>query len=143
MISPMVFSIRPKYVEAFRTGEKIFEFRTIEPSVKPRERVLIYETAPMSRIVCEAVVWCVLKDRPWQIWAQTYKRGVSHEEFERYFDEREIAVAVGMVPLRWFDPGIALPDGMAAPQSWARYNGEWAHVEPPWWPEPAGQLALC
>jgi len=70
MTSPMVFSIHPRFVSAFRAGTKRFEFRTRRPDVDG-ETVMIYETAPTSAIVASASVGRIILGSPFAIWTDT------------------------------------------------------------------------
>ena len=123
---PMVFSIRPAYVAMFRAGTKHCELRTRLPSVTPGDTSLIYETAPMSMVVAEATIGTIVDDTPAAVWDQVERAcGITRAEFDRYFAGRTRAVAIWMA-LRWLEHPVPLPSGMAAPQSWARWKGEWS-----------------
>jgi len=123
--APLVFSIRPIYVEAFRLGVKLYEYRTRRPRVAIGELVLIYETAPTSMIVAEATVEEMIEDTPGAVWDATWRHGgISREAFDAYFDSRESAVAFRPA-MRWLPVHVSLPDGMRAPQSWARLHCSW------------------
>ena len=62
-----LFSIRPEYVEKIFNGTKKFEYRK-QPNRIPISKILIYETAPIMKIVGEAEVEKVLVDTPEVIW---------------------------------------------------------------------------
>jgi predicted transcriptional regulator len=125
MSKPLVFSIRPVYLAMFFDGRKLFEFRTRRPSVVPGDIVLLYETAPTSAIVATAVVGTVHDDAPARVWNLAGSLGgITRVEFDRYFANRDRAVAVELAVTR-LGSSVPLPDGMAAPQSWARWRGEW------------------
>lgn len=126
MNAPMVFSIRPEYIEAFRRGSKQIEYRTRRPSVSVGERVLIYETAPTSAIVAEAVVaHSIIDGVPSDVWKSTWAHGgISREVFDAYFADHTRAVAIWLA-MHWLPSPVPLPAGMRAPQSWARLHGSW------------------
>lgn len=65
-----LFSIRPEYVEKIFNGTKKFEYRK-QPNRIPISKILIYETAPIMKIVGEAEVEKVLVDTPEVIWEKT------------------------------------------------------------------------
>ncbi len=126
---PLVFSIRPVYVEMFFDGRKLFEFRTRRPAVKSGDVALLYETAPTSAIVATAVVGLVHDGAPARVWELAGScGGITKAEFDRYFANRDRAVAVELDVTR-LATTVSLPAGMVAPQSWARWRGEWPPVE--------------
>jgi predicted transcriptional regulator len=122
---PLVFSVRPVYLAMFFDGRKRFEFRTRRPSVESGDVVLLYETAPTSAIVATAVVGIVYDGAPARVWELAGSRGgITKAEFDRYFANRDRAVAVELEVAR-LTSTVPLPSSMAAPQSWARWKGEW------------------
>jgi predicted transcriptional regulator len=124
-MSPFVFSIRPPYVSMFRDGTKQFEYRRRRPKVEPGDMVLIYETAPVSRIVATALVGIVYDGDLDEVWGATCSvGGIDRATFYDYFGERDRAVAIEMEPT-WLDDPVPLAAGMTAPQSWVRWRGAW------------------
>jgi predicted transcriptional regulator len=124
-MKPFVFSIRPRFMAMFFDGRKLFEYRTRLPAVESGDTVLLYETAPTSKIVASAVVGIVYDGEPGRVWARTgFSGGIGRAEFDEYFAGRERAVAIELDVTRLPEP-LALPLNMVAPQSWARWKGEW------------------
>jgi predicted transcriptional regulator len=124
--SPFVFSIRPESVAGIFDGSKRFEYRTRCPDLELDETILIYETAPMSRIVGSATVCRVWGQTPETMWKLTHRfAGIDADAFAAYFAGRSMAYALGLVNVRRLPVPLLLPAGMRAPQSWARYKG-WA-----------------
>ena len=58
-----IFAIKPKYVEKIFSGEKRFEFR-YTVCKQQINKIVIYETSPISKIVGEVSVSKVLKYTP-------------------------------------------------------------------------------
>ena len=147
---PLVFSIRREYVEMFRRGvdpgqegvvgrhlpvypavdrrhdrRKRFELRKLRPKVKTGERVLIYETAPTQMIVAVAVVGVIYDATPAAIWdVAGAEVGIERWEFDRYFKNRDRAVAIELEPT-WLAVPRPLWPTMTPPQSWSRWQGPW------------------
>jgi predicted transcriptional regulator len=116
-MSPLVLSIRPVYVDMFRDGSKRFEYRRRRPAVESGDTVLIYETAPVSRIVATALIGAVYDGLPSAVWNATcHSGGVDRAAFDRYFDACSRAVAIEMEPT-WLDEPVALPAGMVATET--------------------------
>ena len=88
-----LFSIRPEYVEQIFNGTKRFEYRK-QPNRTPINKILIYETSPIMKIVGEAEVEEVLVDTPEVIWEKTKEySGINKKFYDQYFRKRDTAVA--------------------------------------------------
>lgn len=88
-----LFSIRPEYVEQIFNGTKKFEYRK-QPNRIPINKMLIYETSPIMKIVGEAEVEEVLVDTPEVIWEKTKEySGINKKFYDQYFKGRHAAVA--------------------------------------------------
>ena len=76
-----IFAIKPKYVEKIFSGEKRFEFRSTVCK-QQINKIVIYETSPISKIVGEVSVSKVLKDTPENIWLKTKDyAGIDYDSF--------------------------------------------------------------
>lgn len=114
-----LFSIRPEYVEKIFNGIKKFEYRK-QPNRIPISKILIYETAPIMKIVGEAEVEKVLVDTPEVIWEKTKEySGISKEFYFQYYRGRYAAVAYQLKNVIKYDIPKELSDfGIKrAPQS--------------------------
>lgn len=88
-----IFAIKPKYVEKIFSGEKRFEFRSTVCK-QQINKMIIYETSPISKIVGEVSVSKILKDTPENIWLRTKDyAGIDYDSFMNYFKERKFAFA--------------------------------------------------
>lgn len=126
MTAPLVFAIRPRYVAMILARIKRVEYRTRKPALAPGEQFLIYETAPMSKVVAVVTSAGVVSAHPDDLWEQTSDRGgIEREAFDSYFAACGFghAIELGDV-LRLTDP-LPLPPGQAVPQAWARWRGPW------------------
>ncbi len=114
-----LFSIKPRYAECILSNMKKFEFRT---SVCKQiiDKIIIYETFPVCKIVGEVSVVEILKNSPNIIWQITKDyAGISAEKFNEYFKDREMAFAYVLTnPIRYKTPKILQEIGIKkAPQS--------------------------
>lgn len=90
-----LLSINPKFVDEMRKGNKKFEFRKHAFKRNDVEKVIIYETSPVSKIVGEFSITKILKDTPDKIWDITHNlSGISKEFYCQYFEGREVAFAI-------------------------------------------------
>ncbi len=81
----VLLSIKPEYVEKILSGEKRYEFRK-RIWKKEVDRVFIYSTSPVKRIVASFKPGTIIEGSPDELWKR-YGRasGVSEREFNDYF----------------------------------------------------------
>ena len=91
----VLLSIRPKYAELILSGKKRYEFRrTIfrKPEVK---KVIIYASSPVSKVVGEFEIDCILSSELSELWRMTMEHaGIDKEYFENYFTGKEVGHAI-------------------------------------------------
>lgn len=89
----ILLSINPYHVENILNGTKRYEFRKIACK-RHVDKILIYSTNPIMKVVGEAEVEDVLIDNPEVIWKKTEKKsGIDKIFFDQYYENREQAVA--------------------------------------------------
>lgn len=89
----ILLSINPIHVENIMNGTKSYEFRK-KVCKKRVDKILIYSTTPVMKVVGEAEVEDVLIDQPEIIWKKTQKKsGIDKSFFDHYYENREQAVA--------------------------------------------------
>ncbi len=115
----ILLSIKPEYAEKIFAGEKLFEFRRNVANKQP-QKIVIYMTAPYSRVYGEVIVENVIEGSPRALWRETHNAaGISYAKFMEYFTGREMAYAycLGKVK-RYRNPKKLEEYGIsAAPQS--------------------------
>ena len=112
--------IHPRYANAILDGTKGVEFRKRRLAADI-QRVFIYSTSPVSRVVGEFVIEETIVGSPEDIWQAYGDTGeISEPEFHKYFDRRDTAVAFAVARTRRFTKPLALADlrpRPAVPQS--------------------------
>lgn len=89
----ILLSINPNHVENILNGTKRYEFRK-RACKRPVDKILIYSTNPIMRVVGEAEIEDILIDKPETIWRKTQKKsGIDKAFFEQYYGDRKQAVA--------------------------------------------------
>lgn len=82
----VLLSIKPEYADRIFAGEKLFEFRRVVPK-QDVERVVVYASAPVQRIIGEFTVRRVVTTTPERLWRRTREHaGIAREAFMRYFE---------------------------------------------------------
>lgn len=115
----ILLSINPQHVENILNGSKRYEFRK-KACKRHVDKILIYSTTPIMKVVGEAEIEDVLVDNPENIWKKTKnKSGIDKIFFDQYYENRNQAVAYKLknvikykVPKELKDYGVS-----SAPQS--------------------------
>jgi predicted transcriptional regulator len=116
VVTDVLMSIRPVYVDAIFAGTKTVELRRRRPSFGIGTRVLVYSTAPEQRIHGTFDVGGVLHDAPPVLWRAIKDRaGVDRATFDAYFAGCQEAYAIQVENPRRIDPAV-LP--IRPPQSY-------------------------
>lgn len=118
----VLLSIKPVYVEKIISGEKKYEFRkSVFKNFDRLNRIYIYSTSPVKRIIGSFKIGHVISGSPESIWEE-YRdcSGISAVDFFDYYKNHEKAVAISIEDLQIFDcpinPFIEFKD-FKAPQS--------------------------
>ena len=89
----ILLSINPNHVENILNGTKRYEFRK-KVCKRHVDKILIYSTTPIMKVVGEAEVEEGLVDNPEAIWKKTKtKSGIDKKFFDQYYKNRDQAVA--------------------------------------------------
>ena len=119
-MAQILISINPQHVKKIIDGSKVFEFRR-RVAKQNITSMLVYETAPVARVVAEVEVKGVLCAEPNDLWVQTKNgAGIDKIFFDEYFAGRSVAYAYSLGKVTLFEQPKALSDfGVkAAPQSY-------------------------
>lgn len=89
-----ILSIKPEFVDEIVAGTKRFEYRK-SIFKQPVEKVYIYASSPVGRIVGEFTSGEILQDSPDRIWRRTSRySGISKSFFDGYFKGRAEGYAI-------------------------------------------------
>lgn len=124
MKKSIIISINPEHVENIIAGIKKFEYRT-KAAKNDVNKIIIYETTPIKRIVAEAEIVEVLMMNPEELWNETKEQsGITKKFFDSYFKGRELAYAYKLGKVKRYEEPKTLQDfGLkCAPQSFAYVN---------------------
>jgi len=91
----VLLSVKPKYAEKIVEGKKKYEFRRAIFKKQNIEKVYIYSSSPVSKIIAAFEIEKILKDSPEKIWTLCQKyAGISKKDFFDYFKNSEQAFAI-------------------------------------------------
>lgn len=120
----ILLSIHPEYVEKILSGEKIYEFRKVLCKENV-DKIVIYSTSPVSKVIGEATVEKILVDKPLALWNKTKKHsGITKDYFKSYFHNKDKAIAYKLTDVKKYTTPLELDDfGLkCAPQSFVYLN---------------------
>lgn len=122
-----ILSIKPKYAAAILRREKTVEFRkkVFKSSVN---RVYIYSSSPIKKIVGYFTIDKIVQDRPKNLWENFNNVGsIDKESFFEYFENSEIGYSICLRNVHEFieyiDPKL-INDSFCAPQSYCYTTDE-------------------
>ena len=117
----ILVSIHPEHVKNIINGTKKFEYRT-KAAKSDVKKIIIYETAPIKKVVAEAEIIEVLRMKPENLWEETKKQsGITKSFFDSYFENRDVAYAYRLGKVKVYKESKTLEEfGLrCAPQSFA------------------------
>lgn len=122
----VLLSINPKYVDAIVKGIKRFELRKTIFKKPKVEKVYIYSTSPVKRIVGSFEIENILEDCPKKLWNIVEKEsGISREEYDKYYRESKKGYAIKIKNFEQFsepiDP-VKVINNFTPPQSFCYFN---------------------
>lgn len=80
----ILLSINPEHVENIFKGNKKYEYRKIKCKRKI-DKIIIYSTHPVMKVVGEAEVERIIEDSPKEVWKQTkQKAGIKKKFYDKY-----------------------------------------------------------
>lgn len=89
----ILMSIKPKYSEKIFSGKKKFEFRR-KVSKLHVDKIIVYSSSPDKKVIGEVEVIKVVSKPINELWKLTKKyAGISHNDFEDYFNGCDMAYA--------------------------------------------------
>jgi predicted transcriptional regulator len=115
----VLLSINPEHVESIFHGTKRFEFRKVRCKYDI-DRIIIYATSPVKRVVGEVNVSGIIEGDLESIWELTCEfAGISHSSYENYFKGKKKVVAYKLGTVQKYkEPKLLSDYGLSfAPQS--------------------------
>lgn len=115
----IIISINPEHVNNIINGTKKYEYRT-KVAKKDINKLIIYETTPIKKVVAEAGIIEVLALEPNALWEETKEfSGVTKKFFNDYFKNRKVAYAYKLGKIKVYDEPKSLAEFWlkTAPQS--------------------------
>jgi len=102
----VILSIKPEFCEKIINGEKKYEFRkVIFKNTENIEKVFIYSSSPVKKIIGSFRIQQIFEDRPKNLWNKFKKgAGISKVGFFDYFRNSKKGYAIEMMDVEILSP---------------------------------------
>ena len=91
----VILSIRPNFCKMIFSGQKKYEYRKRVFTRSDVDKVYIYATKPICRIVGYFTIAAMIEDSPNVMWQMTHEgSGITKEYFDAYFKNCDMAHAI-------------------------------------------------
>ena len=91
----VLLSVKPKYAEEILSGRKKYEFRKTIFRREDVEKIYIYSSSPVKKIIAIVDIDGILSDSPDKLWKQCHEdAGISENEFFSYFKNSGTGYAI-------------------------------------------------
>ncbi len=117
----VLLSVKPKYADEIISGRKKYEFRKSIFKREYVEKMYIYSSSPVMKIIAIVDIDCILSDSPQKLWELYHEDAkISERDFFKYFEKSDVGYAIKICNVREFstpiDPYVIIED-FRPPQS--------------------------
>lgn len=110
-MSKILMPINPEYVDEILSGNKKYEYRKIKAKRKNIDKMVIYSTSPIMRVVAEVDVEGIIEASPEKLWEQTKEySGITKDFYSKYYKNKENAIAYKLGNIKVYDKPKKLCD---------------------------------
>lgn len=103
-MTAILLSIKPEFALAIFRGEKVYEFRKAVFKNRDVDKIYVYASAPISRVIGFFYINDILEMEPEALWSKTRcGAGISEAYFYEYFSGRDRAYALSVDRASLFD----------------------------------------
>jgi predicted transcriptional regulator len=118
----VLLSIKPEYAFKIFDGSKRYEFRKNIFRRKNIDKVVVYASSPVQKVIGEFEIVDILHEKTELLWEITQQySGISKEFYDQYFEDRDHAFAIKVGRVKEYSCPKLLSDFNIdfAPQSFA------------------------
>jgi len=107
----ILMPINPEYVDEILAGRKKYEYRKIKAKRKNIDKMIIYSTSPIMKVVAEVDIKGILEETPDILWEMTKNEsGITKEFYYKYYKNKELAIAYKLGTIKIYDKPKELND---------------------------------
>ena len=118
----VILSIKPEFASKIFDGSKKYEFRRRLYKNTEVKIVIVYASAPISKVIGEFEIEQVLHNDISSLWDQTQLHsGISEDYYQQYFEGRESGYAIQVKSTKRYAVPLGIKEkyGVHPPQSFA------------------------
>ena len=95
MQTNVLLSIKPQFADKIFDGVKRYEFRRTLFKDRSVKKIIVYASAPVSKVIGEFEVDGILELEKESLWNETSEySGIPKEYFDKYFQGRKVGYAI-------------------------------------------------
>lgn len=88
-------AVKPCYADLIKDGSKKVELRRVAPKAEPGDILIIYESAPISKVTSYAEVESIVQLKPDELWKQVGNLSkIDKCSFDKYFLGKSIGTGI-------------------------------------------------
>lgn len=107
----ILMSINPIYADKILSGTKKYEYRKVKAKKDKVNKIVIYATYPIMKVVGEVEVKDILEETPEKLWDVTKEySGVTKQFYDNYFNKSSKAIAYKLGKIEKYDEPKKLED---------------------------------
>ncbi len=107
----ILMPINPEYVDEILAGRKKYEYRKIKAKRNNIDKMIIYSTSPIMKVVAEVDIKEILEEHPEKLWEMTKNEsGISKDFYNKYYKNRDTAIAYKLGTIKIYDKPKNLDD---------------------------------
>lgn len=107
----ILMPINPEYVDEILAGRKKYEYRKIKAKRSNVNKMIIYSTSPIMKVVAEVDIKEILEEDPETLWKITQdESGISKDFYNKYYKNKSIAIAYKLGTIKIYDKPKDLKD---------------------------------
>ena len=107
----ILMPIKPQYVDEILLGNKKYEYRKIKAKRKNIDKMIIYSTYPVMKVVAEVDIKEILEDEPQKLWNKTNRySGIKKDFYDKYYGNKNTAVAYKLGKVKIYNNPKSLRD---------------------------------
>ncbi len=107
----ILMPINPEYVDEILAGRKKYEYRKIKAKRNNIDKMIIYSTSPIMKVVAEVDIKEILEEDPEKLWEMTKNEsGITKDFYNKYYKNKNTALAYKLGKIRIYDKPKNLDD---------------------------------
>ncbi len=100
----ILMPINPEYVDEILAGRKKYEYRKIKAKRNNIDKMIIYSTSPIMKVVAEVDIKEILEEDPEKLWEMTKNEsGITKDFYNKYYKNKNTAIAYKLGKIRIYD----------------------------------------